>query len=232
MRKDCKGYLHMYPDLGGPFQSLQEAEAAINHHLNERRLPEMCQMPSEGSLLEWRIKQSLYFPDGTPKRGPNSPARKNPHYQERLLVKALLDQYNDYHNPCKDLAHELKDLLRFQYAWVVSCCCVIEPNDDGLCYGCCNNGSREIMHPNNTRAYIGGHVNGYLPFGGDDYSDDDEDEEAYVARLRFIFREWWSTLCLPCRSLFYLCALILDAFFFTVEIVSTKLDILNKPAHI
>ncbi|CAL5045586.1 unnamed protein product [Urochloa decumbens] len=226
MRKDCKGYLHMYPDLGGPFQSLQEAEAAINHHINERRLPEMCQMPSEGSLLEWRIKQSLYFPDGTPKRGPNSPARKNPHYQERLLVKALLDQYNDYHNPCKDLAHELKDLLRFQCifedhktyyhfnfttttneaddanlffaelwkkqkedAWVVSCCCMIKPNDDGLCYGCCNNGSREIMHPNNTRAYIGGHVNGYLPFGGDNYSDDEEDEEAYEARLRFIFRE-------------------------------------------
>jgi hypothetical protein len=31
----------MYPDLGGPFGSLQEAEAAINRHLEERRLPEM-----------------------------------------------------------------------------------------------------------------------------------------------------------------------------------------------
>ncbi|KAG2604030.1 uncharacterized protein LOC120671028 isoform X3 [Panicum virgatum] len=41
MRTDHKGYLQMYPDLGGPFGSLQEAEAAIKRHLDERRLPEM-----------------------------------------------------------------------------------------------------------------------------------------------------------------------------------------------
>ncbi|CAN6223654.1 unnamed protein product [Urochloa humidicola] len=227
IRKDCKGYFHMYPDLNGPYHSLKEAEAAIDCHLNKLRRPDMCQRPSECPLLEWRVKQSLYFPDGTPKRGPNSPARKNPHQQERLLVKALLDQYNDYRNPCKDAAHELKDLLSFQVifednktyyhfnftttsnksddanlffaevwwvqkedAWVFSCCCRIEPNDDGLCYGCCKNGSHEILHPKNTRAYVGGHVNGRLPFGGDVYSDsDDEDLEAYEARLRFIFGE-------------------------------------------
>jgi hypothetical protein len=31
----------MYPDLGGPFGSFQEAEAAINRYLDERRLLEM-----------------------------------------------------------------------------------------------------------------------------------------------------------------------------------------------
>ncbi|CAL5045590.1 unnamed protein product [Urochloa decumbens] len=225
MRVDCEGNFHMYPDLGGPFPSLQEAEAAISHHLNKLRLPEICEKPSEGPLLEWRIKQCLYYPDGTRKRGPESPACKNPHDRQRQLVKALLDQYNEYHNLCKDLARELKDLVHFQWiyedhmtyyhfnfttktkadddnlffaevsrtgtedAWVVSCCCMIEPNDNGHCHGCCNNGSRELMHPNNTRAYIGGHVDGYLPFGGDVYSDDEEDEEAYEARLRFIFKE-------------------------------------------
>jgi len=87
----------MYPDLGGPFGSLQEAEAAVNRHLDKRRLPEICQKPSEGPCAEWLIKQCLYYPDGTPKRGPNAP-RKNSKHHMHPLVKAVVDQYNDYNN--------------------------------------------------------------------------------------------------------------------------------------
>jgi hypothetical protein len=46
---------------------------------------------------------------------------------------------------------------------------------EGHCYGCRNNGNLKTKHPKNTRAYIGGHVDGVLPFGMDDFSDDDED---------------------------------------------------------
>ncbi|OEL23558.1 hypothetical protein BAE44_0015423 [Dichanthelium oligosanthes] len=124
----------------------------------------------EGPFLEWRIKQCLYYTDGTPKRGPNLPESKTPRYRRRQQVKVSLDQYSDYHNLCKDLAHELKDLVSFQWiyeeyknyyhfdfttkteaddgnlffaelsqmktedAWAVSCCCMIEPNDDGIPY--------------------------------------------------------------------------------------------------
>ncbi|CAN6231412.1 unnamed protein product [Urochloa humidicola] len=225
MRVDCEGNFHMYPDLGGPFRNLQEADSFISDHLNKLRLPEICEKPSTGSLVEWQIKQCLYYPDGTRKRGPESPSWRNPSDQQRQLIKALLDQYNEYHNLCKDLAHELKDLVNFQWiyeddttyyhfnfttktkaddanlffaevsqtgtedAWVVSCCCMIEPNDNGHYHGCRNYGRRELLHPNNTRAYIGGHMDGYLAFGGDDYSDEEEDDQAYEARIRNMFRE-------------------------------------------
>ena len=35
IRMDHQGSFHMYPDLGGPFQSLQEAEDAISRHYDE-----------------------------------------------------------------------------------------------------------------------------------------------------------------------------------------------------
>lgn len=41
IRKDQGGRFHMYPDVGGPFHTLEEAEAAISRHLNERQLPAM-----------------------------------------------------------------------------------------------------------------------------------------------------------------------------------------------
>lgn len=60
-----------------------------------------CEKPSKGPRVEWLVKQALYYADGTPKRGPNSPGFKNPNDPERQLVKALLDQYNDHQNLCK-----------------------------------------------------------------------------------------------------------------------------------
>jgi hypothetical protein len=46
----------------------------------------------------------------------------------------------------------------------------------GCCYGCTNNGSVGMKHPNQANAYNAGHPDGYLPFGhsgGWDASDDD-----------------------------------------------------------
>ena len=44
---------------------------------------------------------------------------------------------------------------------------------EGCCYGC-TNPKQNVIHPNNSCAYIGGHVNGNVPFGGDDYSSDED----------------------------------------------------------
>ncbi|OEL16452.1 hypothetical protein BAE44_0022529, partial [Dichanthelium oligosanthes] len=52
-------------------------------------------------------------------------------------------------------------------AWEVNCCCMINSKKDGHCYGCRNNGSPEMQQPNDTGAYTGGHLDEYLPFGGD-----------------------------------------------------------------
>ena len=41
IRTDRLGYFRMYPDLGGPFQSLDQADSAINHHLAKLERPSM-----------------------------------------------------------------------------------------------------------------------------------------------------------------------------------------------
>uniref|UniRef100_A0A0E0L7H2 DUF3615 domain-containing protein n=1 Tax=Oryza punctata TaxID=4537 RepID=A0A0E0L7H2_ORYPU len=46
--------------------------------------------------------------------------------------------------------------------WAVNCFCIVEPNTNGHCYGCRNNGSPGMKHPN-----TGSHLDGYLPFGVD-----------------------------------------------------------------
>ena len=50
------------------------------------------------SHLDWMIQQCCFYPDGTPKKGPDSPARKNPNDYQRCLIQALLDQYNEDHD--------------------------------------------------------------------------------------------------------------------------------------
>ncbi|RCV09169.1 hypothetical protein SETIT_2G005400v2 [Setaria italica] len=61
----------MYPDLGRPFQSLQHAEAAIDHHLDERR---KCRLKNkrlparQGRLRADRGTRILLFSDGIGRR--------------------------------------------------------------------------------------------------------------------------------------------------------------------
>lgn len=56
---------------------------------------------------------------------------------------------------------------------------------EGCCSGCTST-KQKIIHPNNSRAYIGGHVSGNVPFGGDDDSSNDE-EIVYQFRL-FLYK--------------------------------------------
>ncbi|CAL5045551.1 unnamed protein product [Urochloa decumbens] len=210
IRMDRGGSFHMYPDLGGPFQSLKEVEVTIDQHLDKlKRQGGMCNERDDISYVERLVRRCVFYPDGTPKRGPNSIARKYPNFQQRHFVQAILDQYNDDHNLLGDLAHELigdvkeaDDVcgaacnLFFAEAiqmerdgdWVLSCCCMIKPNDDGLCYGCASE-RPDIKHPQNIDAYTGGHVDEYKGFGGDfTFSDSDDDEETQMAKLRIKFK--------------------------------------------
>ncbi|OEL21418.1 hypothetical protein BAE44_0017564 [Dichanthelium oligosanthes] len=68
---------------------------------------------------------------------------------------------------------------------------------EGHCNGCRNNGSPGMKHPNNTGAYTGGRLDGYLPFGCEDVKSNDVRRfpflllfmmsEAEVERLRARF---------------------------------------------
>ncbi|TVU08157.1 hypothetical protein EJB05_41547, partial [Eragrostis curvula] len=116
IRIDRGGSFHMYPDLGGPFQSVDEADGAINWYLDELRRQGK---PKEqaASWTGWCVLVDFYL-DGTPKRGPNSPRGGNNRYDgKRYLIKALLDQYNEHNNLSGDLAYELEDLVEQQLSY-------------------------------------------------------------------------------------------------------------------
>ncbi|KAL6861562.1 hypothetical protein ACP4OV_017262 [Aristida adscensionis] len=224
IRMNRRGLFCMYPDLGGPFRSIDEADYALNRYLDELRRRASNKL-DKLSRLDRVIHECKYYLDGTPKRGPNSPTVSVKHY----LMQALLDQYNEDHNLFGILDMNLKHLLgsngfvrmicgryfHFNFrtkqketdgidcgttnlffaevfqregdVWEVKCCCIIEPNDSGHCYGCTNLESPDMKHPNNIGAYTGGHLDGYLPFGLLSVSSD-EDEEAEEARLREMFK--------------------------------------------
>ncbi|XP_022681616.1 uncharacterized protein LOC101753518 [Setaria italica] len=206
IRTDRSGYFRMYPDLGGPFQSLDQVDCAINHHLAKLQHPSEFEEKDNYSIVDKLIHEHNYYPDGTPKRT-NSRSKTNPNEEQRHLVQAILDQYNDDNNLFGVHAHELESLVRhkgiyendrwfyhFNFttktkgangtlgssnlffaevshmreedAWEVNCCCTINSDDNGHCYGCRNNGSPGMQHPTDTGAYTGGHLDEYLPFGG------------------------------------------------------------------
>ncbi|CAN6179547.1 unnamed protein product [Urochloa humidicola] len=228
IRLNRGGSFCMYPDLGGPFQSVGEAKGAISRHIDELCRPAMCKEQSITSVVDRLVYKSMHYADGTPKRGPNSRKVKNTECEQHYLAQALVDQYNDDHNLLGVLAHELESLVKHEWiyendtwfyhlnfatktkgangtvsssnlffaevshlqgetdAWEINCCCMINSKDNGHCYGCKNNGSPEMQHPSDTGAYIGGHLDEYLPFGGDELSGP-EDEEAVEGRLRHIY---------------------------------------------
>ncbi|XP_044444542.1 uncharacterized protein [Triticum aestivum] len=193
----------MYPPIGGPFQSLQEADDAIVRHLDDLRDKTVCL--ADLSLMEKAVRHALYWPDGTRKKLSKSSVDPERINHTRLLVQALLDKYNEDHNLLGNLAYELKDIMcirsicegrphncRFctsDTEFVLSCFYMLKPNDNGHCRGCTYNKRVNLKHPNDADEFSGGHLDPYLPYGGDttiQYSGSDEnlDAEEEEARLQ------------------------------------------------
>lgn len=240
IRIDRGGSFHIYPYIGGPFQSLQEADSAINRHLDDLRDKNVC---LDGMSWTERVtRRALYRPDGTRKKHSKSLLEPERLKHTRLLVQALLDKYNEDHNRLGNLAYELKDIVCIQsvcegspqkYDWyyhlnftartkgddefhsgtdnlffaevtriggpykdfALSCFYMLKPNDDGHCRGCTYNKRADLKHPNDADEYSGGHLDPYLPYGGDSGPDEnlDPEEEAELqakeeARLKRIYK--------------------------------------------
>ncbi|XBI36002.1 hypothetical protein VPH35_121594 [Triticum aestivum] len=226
IRTDLRGSVHIYPPIGGPFQSVQQADDAISRHLDDLRDKNVC---LDGMSWSERVtRRALYRPDGTRKKLSKSllePERLN---HTRLLVQALLDKYNEDHNLLGNLAYELKDIVCIQsvcegsphkYDWyyhlnfttrakgddefhsgtdnlffaeithiggpykdfALSCFYMLKSNDNGHCRGCTYNKRVNLKHPNDADEYSGGHLDPYLPYGGDtniQHSSSDENLDA------------------------------------------------------
>ncbi|KAL6652926.1 hypothetical protein ACP70R_011851 [Stipagrostis hirtigluma subsp. patula] len=215
IRMNRCGTFSMYPDLGGPFQSIDEAGTAINCHIEQRCQAKRKEKDSL-SPLDRLIYDHKHYLDGTPKRGPNSPSTMNPNDDKEYFVQAIMDKYNDDNNLSGNSAHEIECLQRhqiiFEYnRWFYHFNFTTKTKDAGdratscnqffaevsrvqgedvwecYCYGCSNNGNPGMKHPDNTGAYIGGHLDRRFPVG--EYaSSDSEDEQAVEDRLRNMFQ--------------------------------------------
>ncbi|CAN6172339.1 unnamed protein product [Urochloa humidicola] len=111
IRMDHGGSFHMYPDLGGPFLCIDEANIAINRYLDELRRGSGCKEQGNLNIVDRMVHNCKYYLDGTPRRGLNSPSNKT-YDEKRYLVQALLDQHSDAHNLFGHL--ELEDILMRQ----------------------------------------------------------------------------------------------------------------------
>lgn len=120
-RIDHAGSFYTYPDVGGPFHSLDEVSKAIDLYLYHRLDPKMHMEQDSISYeenkctLEMAVWRHLYWPDGTRKsRLKTLPIDESRCYMLQL-VKTLLDKYNDDHNLSEDLAYELQRVVRYRY---------------------------------------------------------------------------------------------------------------------
>ncbi|KAK1661956.1 hypothetical protein QYE76_050115 [Lolium multiflorum] len=103
--KDLGGYFRIFPHVGGPFRSKDEAYKGIARYLAEHEDPSIGRGLSEVDKL---IQHCRYFPDGTKRRlkaGQQIDKRRDANYQ---LVQAVLYKYNEHHNLSGDRAYEVK----------------------------------------------------------------------------------------------------------------------------
>ncbi|XP_051181542.1 uncharacterized protein [Lolium perenne] len=112
--KDVGEYFRIFPDVGRPFQSKDEADKAIDRYLTERKNLTMGIGLSEVDKI---IQKCRFFPDGTKKRlkaGQAIDKRRDTTYQ---LVQAVVYKYNDHHKLFGDSAYEVKDVLGEPPLW-------------------------------------------------------------------------------------------------------------------
>uniref|UniRef100_A0A0E0DWA6 DUF3615 domain-containing protein n=1 Tax=Oryza meridionalis TaxID=40149 RepID=A0A0E0DWA6_9ORYZ len=218
IRKDRLGSFHTYPDLGGPFQSLNEAEDVISIQFEER---------AGESYVDMIIRKALYWPDGTRKKCSKAEAFQNVNNNMNQLAKVILDMYNDDHNLLEDHAFELKGVINYEpiiesrrwfdhinftattkglngldsdhlfFAEAMSLkgekdyvvtCCSLISSDDNGNCYTCKIGNKSMKHPSDVNSYVGGHCHIKGIYDTIVSSDSEEDEDAEEQRLRKMFQ--------------------------------------------
>ena len=182
VRVDNDGIFHMYPDHGGPFESIKEVQEAIDsHHAVQRKNICMDGLTDE----ERAIRYALYwYHDGTRKHSIEAFVSCTTDLPTEELVKAVLDKYNEDNGLVGDLACELEDIVSHNScfdgkdcyrsydhfnltmktkgaanndlyfaevtcmdgdyeAYVLTCICVVKPDDNGECHVC----GADMKHP-------------------------------------------------------------------------------------
>ncbi|XP_044947013.1 uncharacterized protein LOC123396047 isoform X2 [Hordeum vulgare subsp. vulgare] len=199
IRVDLGGYFHTYPDAGGPFQSLEEVDKAMDHYFHQHLDRNLLMNKGGAPSLEISIEKTLYWPDGRRMKNSRSYVTQQFHNRMRRSLQAMVEKHNEDHSLSGDLAFELKDVLHCttifncvlqgkEEEMVVSCFCAVESTDNGYCYGCTLDRDVNMKHPSSAGAYLAGNlkVDSYLGYCYEGWSSDSDDEnmEAKKEKLR------------------------------------------------
>ncbi|KAF7050247.1 hypothetical protein CFC21_058638 [Triticum aestivum] len=97
---------------------------------------------------------------------------------------------------------EVREIEGENDEYVLNCLCMVNPTDNGQCYGCMSYGNVDLKHPVDVDKYKGGHSSPHIPCCGFDLGCDvitgldayTESEEARLvddeAMLRYIWQNW------------------------------------------
>lgn len=111
IRVDLGGSFHTYPYAGGPFQSLEEVDKAMDRYFHEHLDPNLLMNKGGVPSREISIEKALYWPDGRRKKHSRSYMIQQFRNRMRRLLQALVEKHNEDHSLSGDLAYELKDVL-------------------------------------------------------------------------------------------------------------------------
>ncbi|XBI96332.1 hypothetical protein VPH35_032627 [Triticum aestivum] len=98
IRLDLGGSFHTYPYAGGPFQSLEEVDKAMDSYFHQHRDPKLLMNQGGVPSLEISIEKALYWPDGRRKKRSRSYMIQQVHNRMRRLLQALVDKHNEDHS--------------------------------------------------------------------------------------------------------------------------------------
>ncbi|XP_044948502.1 uncharacterized protein LOC123398056 isoform X2 [Hordeum vulgare subsp. vulgare] len=117
IRVDLKGYFHTYPYAGGPFQSLEQVDKAMDCYFHQHLDPNLLMNKGGVPSREISIEKTIYWPDGRRKKHSKSYMIQQYHNRMRRLLLALVEKHNEDHSLSADLAYELKDVLHCATLW-------------------------------------------------------------------------------------------------------------------
>ncbi|KAM0927362.1 hypothetical protein ACQ4PT_002832 [Festuca glaucescens] len=184
--KDHIGYFRTFPHVGGPFQSRDEANRAIDRYLTDQTdltmgigLSEVDKIIKKNDLA-YELKDVF--------NEPSLWEEENYKMYIHMNFTAKTKGSDGFDASSDNLFFAEVTYVSGEHELTVNCCCMVNPFDNGPCLGC----GTTMKHPNDGNAYTGGHMNASYsqPFGSGPQIaswcyDEDSDEE--VERLRFLF---------------------------------------------
>ncbi|XBI59905.1 hypothetical protein VPH35_040896 [Triticum aestivum] len=180
IRVDLGGSFHTYPYAGGPFQSLEEVDKAMDCYFHQHRDPKLRKKRSRSYMIQQvhnrmcRLLQALV--DKHNEDHSLLGTRTNYYHLNFTMTKGAGDSYGGNENL---FFAEVKCVRQGkEEEMLVSCFRVVESTDNGST----KDGDVNMKHPNSAGEYLAGHLKVGSSFGHCyvGWSSDSDDEDMFT----------------------------------------------------